>query len=187
MKVGLVASSSYIEKINMVVKKEFDQINITNIIYDDYKKVPEMLEKIQKKYDVLMFTGMLCYKYALQHIQPETIWEKFPRHGDRLLRALLEVIERGYDIKNISFDTYSKDVLEEIYAEIGFAQDLKIQVINESILDVEYNNRVFEFHRANYRQGKTSCCITALYKVTRKRGNTTYCSSSYLQYHKRVL
>ncbi|WP_304159702.1 winged helix-turn-helix transcriptional regulator [Fusobacterium ulcerans] len=167
MKVGLVASSSYIEKINMVVKKEFDQINITNIIYDDYKKVPEMLEKIQKKYDVLMFTGMLCYKYALQHIQPETIWEKFPRHGDRLLRALLEVIERGYDIKNISFDTYSKDVLEEIYAEIGFAHDLKIQVINESILDVEYNNRVFEFHRANYRQGKTSCCITALYKVTK--------------------
>ena len=40
MMVGLVASSSYIEKINMVVKKEFDQINITNIIYDDYKKVP---------------------------------------------------------------------------------------------------------------------------------------------------
>lgn len=173
MKIALLAPISIEEKVKSIEKTEFKNINIDYITYNDYKEVTILINSIQEKYDALVFAGFASYSYAQKHIKQEILWDYFPRHVMSFLNALLKASFLGYNIQNISCDTYSKEYIDEAYNEIGLDKNhLNICQISDDLLlsdnqDIcdEYNKKVVLFHKKNYLNDKRTCIITGLYTV----------------------
>ncbi|MDI6707077.1 MAG: hypothetical protein QME73_12640 [Bacillota bacterium] len=166
MKIGIVAPSDFIKKINMVVENEFDYMEYTNIIYTEYAEIAGKLEHRQKGFDAMLFAGQTLYNYARKQIKPAVLWDFIPRHGSSLLKTLLKASRSGYDISNVSFDSYKSGILYETYNEIGIdSENLNICIAPEKPFEYDYFDNIYAFHKKNYTEGKASCCITALLYV----------------------
>lgn len=166
MKIGIVAPSGFIKKINMVLENEFDYVEYTNIIYKEYAEISGKLEHRQQNFDAVLFAGQTLYNYARKQIKPDVLWDVIPRHGSSLLKTLLKASRLGYDISNVSFDSYKSGILYETYNEIGIgSESLNICIASERSFEHDYFDNIYEFHRKNYAEGRVSCCITALLNV----------------------
>lgn len=166
MKIGIVAPSSFIKKIHMVLENEFDYVEYTNIIYKEYAEIAGKLKHRQKNFDAILFAGQTLYNFARKEIKPAVLWDFIPRHGSSLLKTLLKASRLGYDIGSVSFDSYKSGILYETYNEIGIGcEDLDICIAPEKPFDHDYFDSIYAFHKKNYAEGKASCCITALLNV----------------------
>lgn len=108
MKVALLAPDSIASKVEPIVKTQMDSIELKIYIYNDYIEVLDILNKIQSKYDGIMFAGIISYYLAKQNIKEEVMWEYFQLHESSLLNALFQAQYFNENIKDLSIDTYSK-------------------------------------------------------------------------------
>ena len=119
MKVALLAPDSIASKVEPIVKTQMDSIELKIYIYNDYIEVLDILNKIQSKYDGIMFAGIISYYLAKQNIKEEVMWEYFQLHESSLLNALFQAQYFNENIKDLSIDTYSKSNLKQIFDMVG--------------------------------------------------------------------
>lgn len=164
MKVGVIGPQQLVSKITQVIKQEFPQFEAFSYVYSDFTDTPRIIRYHQPELDALLFAGKTPFTLASKVIRPAVPWEYIPRSGSSLLRILLHTkLSTDYDICNISFDTYSLDLLYEAYAEIGIPRDrLRIFAADEYAVQADYQDYVCAFHAENYSRNRVSCCITAL-------------------------
>ena len=87
--------------------------------------------------------------------------------------ALLSASLLGYDITNVSCDTYSYSLVKEAYTDLSFDFDnIKLSLIEDKPLrlddeeaKIKYNQEVFEFHKNSFLKDNRTCIITALHTV----------------------
>ena len=69
-------------------------------------------------------------------------------------------------ICRISYDTLDSSLILTAYQEIGFrAEDLRLYVAEQRLLDPGYLDYLMEFHQNNYCRNGVSCCITGLTEI----------------------
>ncbi|MCT4595764.1 MAG: hypothetical protein N4A57_16065 [Anaeromicrobium sp.] len=171
MKLGVIGPEKSIEIVSDVVRKNFKYIELVSLKYNIYKEAPVIVEKFQGELDGILFTGTTPFIFASKLVIPSIPWEYIPSsHESSLLNVLLKASAlKGYDISRISFDSYNSDLLYEAYGEIGIEKDkLNISIAEEKILDNEYIDYLYNFHKQNYSNGRVSCCITGIESVYKK-------------------
>ena len=157
-----------LEKIQILMKNEFKRIEPYYLIYNDYKEVYKDLDKIQKNFDAVLFGGKLPYLYCAEKIKQEVMWSYVPRTGSTLVTALAYLSRHGYDLKRICFDTYSEEVLKEVYEELNIAHDFKPLLFKGDPLNDNYIDEVFDFHLRNIKSGKADIVFTHIFLVHNK-------------------
>jgi len=187
LKIALVAPIVIMNKAREVVK-EFNDIELIELNYNDYKESADMIRNIPKDYDALLFGGLSAYSYSKQYLKIDCLWYYFPRHISSFTNALLSASLLNYDIKNISCDTFSYELIKEAYTDLSFDFDnINVSLIkdeplhiNDEIGKTKYNQEVFSFHKKNYLKDDRTCIITALHtvdKMLKKEG--IHCFTAY--------
>ena len=90
MKVALIAPLYTANIVKDIVDKNIVDIDLDIIVYSNYLKAVEIVKKSQKKYDALMFAGVVVYKFVKLYVKEECIWGYFPLHESSLSSALLK-------------------------------------------------------------------------------------------------
>lgn len=157
----------YYEVFKKIFQKDFPEIEVEYFFYEDYKDAPELIEERQKEFDAIIFGGAASYRYALSKLRTETMWFYLPWESNDIYHALLMAHLKGFNIKKLSFDTYEREMLINVYAELGISEnELQIYCFNENAKNPEHNERAFRFHQKYIREKKVEGCITRLVTVT---------------------
>lgn len=173
MKVALLAPDFIASKVEPIVKTQMDSIELKIYIYNDYIEVLDILNKIQSKYDGIMFAGIISYYLAKQNIKEEVMWEYFQLHESSLLNALFQAQYFNENIKDLSIDTYSKSNLKQIFDMVGVnLNDTNIKLYELNLENYRnLNEEALEFHKKNLKENKNVCIVTALSKVNNELKN----------------
>lgn len=173
MKVALLAPDSIASKVEPIVKTQMDSIELKIYTYNDYIEVLDILNKIQSKYDGIMFAGIISYYLAKQNIKEEVMWEYFQLHESSLLNALFQAQYFNENIKDLSIDTYSKSNLKQIFDMVGVnLNDTNIKLYELNLENYRnLNEEALEFHKKNLKENKNVCIVTALSKVNNELKN----------------
>ena len=169
MKVALIAPLYTANIVKDIVDKNIVDIDLDIIVYSNYLKAVEIVKKSQKKYDALMFAGVVVYKFVKLYVKEECIWGYFPLHESSLSSALLKGLYENKNIKNLSIDTYSKELIKEVYNSIGIDMD----EVNLMLYNVKFNNKnttedALNFHRNNLKNDENVCIVTSLSDVNKQ-------------------
>ena len=168
MKVALIAPIYTANVIKDIVQENIDEIEVDFVIYDDYTKAVEIVASIQKKYDAIMFVGIVVYRFVKSYLKEECIWGYFPLHESGLSIAFLKALYLKKNIKNISIDTYSKNTIEEVYKAIGIdVDDVNIMLYESNCYSKDITEEALNFHKRNLAKYDDVCIITALSDVKR--------------------
>lgn len=167
MKLCVLGPINTVSRTARIVREAFPELEIGEVAYKYYTDTIEMIDQLQRDYDLLLFPGKASYRLCEKHTVPTIPWEYIPRHTSSLLRALLEV-QYFYckDIRYISYDTLDYNLIIQAYQEIGVnPQSLRIFVAEQRLLDAGYLNYLVEFHRRNYQKNGATFCITGLTEI----------------------
>ncbi len=168
MKIGfLVPREIFYEKIKEVMEASFIQHKADFLLYDNYTDAPELLKDRQTNFDAIIFGGVAPMEYAGERLPQQTIWSAISKSSSSLLRAMMEARQKGWNLARISYDSYSRSFLKEVYDEIRFNGGVDFECLTTGIISHESsrNESCFEFHSRRYEEGKTDGCITVLYRV----------------------
>lgn len=170
MKLLIIGHQNRIHKIKAVIKKHFSNIQTDSIEYSNPSQSSEIITVIkeeQKKVDGLLFTGTVPFKLINNGIIPSVPCDFIHRDNSSLIKVLLQATwTYGYDIQNLSFDTYEAEAIYKIYAEIGMCHVGKqLYIAEDRVLQGNYLEDLYAFHKKNYETHKVACCITALNNV----------------------
>ena len=92
MKVALIVPEYTANIIRSVAEENLDNIELDVMVYKNYLKAVEIVEKVQKRYDAIMFAGIVVYSFVKSHVKEECIWGYFPLHESSLSFAILKVL-----------------------------------------------------------------------------------------------
>jgi len=170
MRLGIVGPKKSIDQITAVIENSFEYLDITRLEYTNYHEVPDIIAQTQRGLDALLFSGTTPFTFASRINTPSIPWEYIPRHGSTLLTMLLELSAvHGLDISKISFDSYQRDILNEVYDEIGISESERNLLIAENKITADnYVDYLYAFHKENYLEKKVSCCVTGLDTVQKQ-------------------
>ena len=167
MKICFVLPETLVlKKIRHIMETEFSYMNAEYLIYQDYRKAGELLRGRQGEFDAVVFSGRLPYIWSKERIKQETIWSYIPRSGSTLLSTLMKLMQEGYDLQKISFDTLNEDMLKEAFLEMGY--DFTPMVFKGDGLDTNYDEEIYEFHRRMLREKKAQIAMTMVYSVEKQ-------------------
>lgn len=169
MQVALVVPRYTADIIRKVAEENLDDIKLDVMVYNNYLKAVEIVEKVQKKYDGIMFAGSVVYKFVKTHIKEECIWGYFRLHESSLSFALLKALFINENIKNISIDTYSKDAIKGVYDFIGLNfNDINVMLYEVNAESANITEDALKFHKDNLKNNNDICIITALSDVNKE-------------------
>lgn len=170
MKIGIIGPIGRVDKINHVIKRDFVDIEPVNLVYSVYTEAPGILQYQQPYLDAVLLAGTVPYALCAEAVKQTIPWECIPRRGSSLLRALLAVaLLKRYDIGHVSFDSYHRDELYEVYGEVGIDRSkLSIFLAEVNPFDPHYLEYVFNFHRQKFQERRVCCCLTALESIYKK-------------------
>ncbi|KZL90250.1 hypothetical protein [Clostridium magnum] len=167
MKMGIVGPVEFVNKTHVTIKESYPRIELVDLIYKEAIEAPDLVQNCQVDLDAVIFLGKTPFKLTEKFIKQNIVWEYLPRHGSTLLRTLLEASAlKKYNILSVSFDTFTRDFLYEVYDEIGFKrEDFNFFIAEQKLTQKNYIDYVYRFHCNNYYTKKVSCCITGLAEI----------------------
>lgn len=125
------------------------------------------LDRWQKSFDGLFFTGFIPYSRSCTIITPSVPWDYFSKANYSILMTLFEaVLDNGSRLSSISYDLQEDVDAKFLGRFLGNIDASKCRVYcfepSEADLahDVEYSDHAAEFHIENIRSGKAGFCLT---------------------------
>ena len=174
IRIGIIGPQDSVEKI-MEVAKLFDTVaDFVTEIYNDYSDLEQLTLQIQKKCDVLLFSGEAPYSVALNKgiLEKPTVF--IPREGTSFYRTIWEVHRNQSNFKRLSSDVVSAEVVEEAMEELGIPYD-ETYHINYNF-GIDYN-ALIEYHKDLWDSGTIDAAITGftgVYEALKVLGVSVY-------------
>lgn len=119
MKIGFVSSEKYPKTIHRLADTEFPYIDILYLTYEDYTKVPQILEERQLECDAILFSGYLAYYYSRANCPQKVPWMVVQSQSSSLASALRTALEQGYDIHSLCICSLREYDFQSACREIG--------------------------------------------------------------------
>ena len=165
MKIGFVSSEKYPKTIHRLADTEFPYIDILYLTYEDYTKVPQILEERQLECDAILFSGYLAYYYSRANCPQKVPWMVVQSQSSSLASALRTALEQGYDIHSLCICSLREYDFQSACREIGIDPQ-KITLYQTFPNPNDYaepndNQKVYRFYRRHLDDKNVSCCITS--------------------------
>lgn len=175
MKLLVIGHPLRFGKIKTELKSNFNEIRAEYMEYWDYSETNDVLKYVKnnkKSIDALLFTGELAFKWFSAKMFNDIVSDYVYKDSGSLLKMLLQALNKGYDIFNISIDSYDKDLVDEVYEELELDRDKSIHICPKYIFQGNnYTKDVYLFHKKNFYEKKVSCCITAISNIYENLSN----------------
>lgn len=175
MLVGLIGPQSSIDILTR--NKTNLPIEFLPLPYKTFKQAVEMVKANEKLCDAMLFTGQTPYTYVSGFLHPNTPWEYLPRNQLSTMCALLKAGLIYGNLKNISMDGFSKELMETIRTELQTSStSLHFYNVNFDIFAPDYIQQVIDYHMDNYREGRADLCFTGsqeIYELLIQKGIPT--------------
>lgn len=164
VKIGIIGPQTTATVIQQVVEKEFPEIQLVFRCSEFYEESAAIAEVFQNEREVegLLFTGPTNYAYARKRLVPTIPWNYLPHSRTSVYQALFEAAVMYHsDLKAISVDRYEEELLREVLSLAGLGET---RILRAPFGEEEYDfeRKLLEFHRDNYRQGRVSVCVTSM-------------------------
>lgn len=163
MRLGIVGPTDSVELILAVAKEREDVFSPLPLVYNDASEVPEILETHRTEADVLLFSGVVPYRYGLTVPR----WDKpllyIPHTGSSLLRVFLQIISTAkLPLDRMSFDTYSRAEIVESFRDIGLPLPRIYLKDYDGIVSAA---ELTEFHYSLWAKKQTQVAVTCFHKT----------------------
>ncbi|MBG0763926.1 MAG: hypothetical protein H0S78_03395 [Tissierellales bacterium] len=174
VKIGVIGPQDSIDLIKSVAKSMDDDFELVLGIYDRKDETVKLTKKIQIDVDVLLYTGNIPYRVAVQSgvITKPALY--VPMIGTSLTRILWDIKDRGLSYKRLSIDTINLSDVLEIEDELGI--DFKKIKIIDFNPEESYEN-LAKKHAELVRNNETDVAITGLsttYRILQEKGIHSY-------------
>ena len=141
VKIGIIGPQTTATVIQQVVEKEFPEIQLVFRCSEFYEESAAIAAAFQNEREVegLLFTGRTS-----------------------VYQALFEAAVMYHsDLKAISVDRYEEELLREVLSLAGLGET---RILRAPFGEEEYDfeRKLLEFHRSNYREGRVSVCVTSM-------------------------
>ncbi|MDU4960237.1 MAG: GTP cyclohydrolase [Sporomusaceae bacterium] len=162
-RLAIVGPTDSVNLIYAAAEKRTSSLAPLPVIYRDASEVPAILRSMQSEADIWLFSGVVPYRHALTVPR----WNKpllyIPHAGSSLYRAFLQITQTaGMTLQHISFDTYHRDEIEEVYRDLDFPlPPIHLRYYEGTICAEELT----EFHHQLWRQNKTQVAVTCFLKT----------------------
>lgn len=167
MKTAIICPKTFVPKMEHLIP-EFDSIHFDFLLYEEYEDVAEIVKTQQKKYDGLLFSGLISYYIAKDYLDSDTLYEILPRYEGEVMSVLLKISMMGYNVERVSFDTYPRKVVQEALWEVGIHKELdEIVGMKEAYDDYQSNRMIYHFHKKAFEEKKADICVTTHNEVAR--------------------
>lgn len=156
-KIGIVGPPDSLSKILAVAKEYEDVAEFVALEYQRYEDVLYVVEEVQKKCDMLLFSGEGPYTVAKAHgvIKRPSVF--IPREGTGLYRAIWEMNSKLKKFKVMSSDVVSPSMLQETMdeLEVPFEKCFYLKYGFEKDMDT-----IINFHKKMWYENKVDACLT---------------------------
>lgn len=165
-RLGIVGPTDSVELILAVAKEREDVFNPLPLVYRDASEVPELLHMHRTEVDILLFSGVVPYRYALTVPR----WSKpllyIPHTGSSLLRVFLQITATaGLPLERISFDTYSRAEIAEAFGDIGLPLPQLYLKDYEGVVSAA---ELTDFHYGLWAKEQTQVAITCFHQTAER-------------------
>jgi len=174
VKIGVIGPQDSIDLIKSVAKNMEEDFELVLGIYDRKEETVELTKEIQIKVDVLLYTGNIPYRVAVQSGSITKPALYVPMIGTSLARILWDIKNKGLSYNRLSIDTINLSDVLEIGDELGIDFE-RIKIIDFDPLE-SYEN-LAEKHAKLAINNKTDVAITGLsttHKILQKKGVSSY-------------
>lgn len=166
---GLVGHERTMDITFQLIKQYFTNIKVTKIPMNTMStsKVVSYIKREESFLDGILFTGKIPYDLINAEMISKRPWVYIRHDPSRLLSGLLEASNvYKYDISKVSFDSYSRDEVYEIFNDIKMPKDnLNLQISNNTIFNDCFLKDIKSFHERCFKQKGVSVCITGISNV----------------------
>ena len=153
------------------VAQEYSDMELMPIVYHSAREVPDILNQKIQQADAWLFSGIAPYNYAIKSGHKERPFVYIPHAGSSLYRILLQMtLQYGLDVDKISFDTFSKQDIEEFFADLAMPTPTYYV---KAFTGTETNVDMTAFHEALWQAGKIKAVVTCFlctYKNLQNKG-----------------
>jgi len=169
MKIAFVIPHDFLPLVRKVVDEVWPKVEAEYLFYDDYKDAPNLIYGQQKRWNGIIFSGKAPLKKKKKYIPTETLWNYFSAESSTFFKVLLIASNRGWDISRLSIDSYSKELIEDFYRDIGWdIQNIHNQIYLGDVTAGDHNENAISFHVQNYQTKKVCGCVTRLHTVAKE-------------------
>lgn len=169
--IGVVGPRDSVELVERVARSE--GLDSSMLVSRSYKRVEEAIDlarKLDSMCHVLLFTGLVPYKLALQAEDLHSPLIYIPHSVSDLYRALVRVLRHeGGRMPVLSFDTVDEAVISEVCTDLGLTcKDyfFPLDISSDEIAnDLTASSKIAELHAHHYRAGEVEACLTCLHSV----------------------
>jgi hypothetical protein len=158
-RVGVIGPKAVVDAL-LDVAAEFPSLQLTPLCYQREEETETLAEAIQGRVDLILFTGPVPYYIARHNLRLRLPLLYVRPAGANLLRVLFDLAyHRDVDLRRVSIDTLSRQMVDETYAELNLPSD---QVFTKEYSRPTLASDLVPFHHALWQAGKTSAALTCL-------------------------
>lgn len=163
IKAALIGPGDLVKRAAYCAREMENRIEVNLYPYEEEEQIISLYQRASGENEVVLFTGPLAYLRVQgafpQWVVPSTY---IPYSPEWLYPSLLRLLSRGYDIKKVSIDGFSHDIVNEVFREIGF--DSRGVVI----LDTTDEESLYRLNRQAYEEGRICCVVTCIRNIYRR-------------------
>ena len=176
MKILIIGHPFRMEKIKNVLEDSFNDIEAEFIEFFDYSDtdiVQDTVKNNKNNIVAVLFTGELAFSWFNSKMVDDIIFDYMHKDSSSLLKILLQALSKGYNIFNISIDSFDKHLVYETYEELEIDKGIDNVYIcpKAAIQGNTYLDDIYSFHKINFLKKKVSFCVTAISPIYTKLSN----------------
>ena len=149
------------------------EISVISEPYSSESETTDRVQALQEQVDVILFTGPVPFHIAKASGVLRKPATYVSLSGAGLYVVLAQVLRDGADPSRACIDTFSPEIVREVYREIGIPFRACVKEFTVGTSSQQY----VDFHLGNHRSGKTTVAISCLLSASealRAEGLPTY-------------
>lgn len=170
IRMAIVGPLDSVAVVHEVASERADYLTPVSLVYKDASEVQNILTQHANEFDMWMFSGIVPYQHALALKLNKPLFY-IPHTGSSLYRVLLQMTYiENLKIENISFDTFSKEEVEEAFTDIDLPLPKTYVNHYEGIISA---GEITEWHYNLWKSGQCNIAVTcflATYENLKKMG-----------------
>jgi hypothetical protein len=161
VKIGIIGPEEMIQIVSKTIRS-FPSFSALPRIYNNEREAPQLAQELIESVEVILFTGMIPYKLAMDRMKFHIPVYYIPLTGSGLYRSLFH-IERQNGLLSLSADTISLQAINKTLQELGQDETKTIYYQGDN---QPTNEDLIRFHTEQYEKGACTAVLTGLKSVS---------------------
>lgn len=168
--IGIVGHIDNIKRIQRVIDNSFSNLRGEPIEIHDMRQVQTTVNYLKEHindFDGIIFTGKILYDIMNHRMHSQNPWVHLDNDESQLQRIFLEAtLKDGLDIRRISIDSYTEEMVQAIYSGFGFERGEYHAAVSD--IDIFHDTLIEDlvaFHKSYHVTHPGAIAITGISTV----------------------